>query len=103
MRNIAQLLRENADLDAAEGGNPDVCQLERAAADHIDSLTARVAELEKDAARWRMFETALRTRIPGPGHGTRIKVVEISPMYGEEKDVQDVRSLVDAALLAKGE
>ncbi|MGW9066956.1 hypothetical protein ACWGPO_22965 [Achromobacter animicus] len=55
----------------------------------------------QDAARWRAFERALRTRIAGPGHGTRIKVVTICPMYGDEKDVHDVRALIDAALAAQ--
>ncbi|WP_286936178.1 hypothetical protein [Achromobacter sp. UBA4530] len=55
----------------------------------------------KDAERWRAFERALHTRIPGPGHGTRIKVVAICPMYGDEKDVSDVRALIDAALSAQ--
>ena len=39
------LLRENADLDEAEGGNPNVCALERIAADEIESLRLEVARL----------------------------------------------------------
>lgn len=58
----------------------------------------------RDAERWRAFERALRTRIAGPGHGTRIEVVTICPMFGEEKDVPDVRALIDAAIAQqKGE
>lgn len=52
----------------------------------------------RDAARWRAFISALRTRLPGPAHGTRIKVIEVCPMYGDEKEVGDIAAVIDAAL-----
>lgn len=48
--NLPQLLRENADLDAAEGGNPDVLALEWAAADEIERLRREVAKLRAPVA-----------------------------------------------------
>lgn len=48
--NLPQLLRENADLDAAEGGNPDVAALEWAAADEIERLRREVFKLRATAA-----------------------------------------------------
>lgn len=54
----------------------------------------------KDAARWRAFLKALRTHIPGPGFGTRIKVVKVCPMYGDEEKVDDIERLIDAAIAA---
>jgi len=52
----------------------------------------------RDARRWRTFVKGLRTRLPGPAHGTRIKVVEVCPMYGDEKDVDDITALIDTAM-----
>ncbi|WP_241130717.1 hypothetical protein [Achromobacter xylosoxidans] len=48
--NLPQLLRENADLDAAEGGNPDVVALEWAAADEIERLRREVSKLRAPVA-----------------------------------------------------
>ncbi|MCH4572210.1 hypothetical protein [Achromobacter xylosoxidans] len=48
--NLPELLRENADLDAAEGGNPDVVALEWAAADEIERLRREVAKLRAPVA-----------------------------------------------------
>jgi hypothetical protein len=42
-RTLAQRLRDNAELDAAEHGNPAVIELERDAADHIDHLEQIIA------------------------------------------------------------
>ncbi len=44
MDDLIARLRENADLDAAEGGNPDVIALELEAADAIDRLSAQLRE-----------------------------------------------------------
>lgn len=49
-RQMAEDLRNNADLDAAEGGNPDVIKLEEYAADMIEAQAARIAELEAQNA-----------------------------------------------------
>lgn len=57
---------------------------------------------DQDGERWRAFERALRTGIPGAGHGTRIKVVEVCPMYGEEKEVANIRATIDAVRAANG-
>lgn len=48
--NLPQLLRENADLDEAEGGNAKVCALERDAADEIERLRREVAKLRAPVA-----------------------------------------------------
>ena len=48
--NLPQLLRENADLDEAEGGNAQVCALERDAADEIERLRREVAKLRAPVA-----------------------------------------------------
>lgn len=56
----------------------------------------------KDAGRWRMFEHVLRTGyVPGAGHGRRFKLVEICPMYGDEKEFGHFVEAIDAALAAK--
>lgn len=47
MIDISARLRENADLDELEHCNPDVVALEREAADTIDQLRTRIAELEE--------------------------------------------------------
>jgi hypothetical protein len=44
MNDLITRLRENADLDAAEGGNPEVIALELEAADVIERLTAQLRE-----------------------------------------------------------
>lgn len=44
MADLIARLRENADLDAAEGGNPDVIALELEAADTIERLAAQLRE-----------------------------------------------------------
>lgn len=62
---------------------------------------ALVAGDRVDAERWRMFTKALRTYLPGPGHGVRIKVVEICPMYGEETEVENLEKLLDRAIQAQ--
>jgi hypothetical protein len=48
--NLPELLRENADLDEAEGGNAQVCALERDAADEIERLRREVAKLRAPVA-----------------------------------------------------
>lgn len=48
--NLPELLRENADLDEAEGGNAQVCALERDAADEIERLRRGVAKLRAPVA-----------------------------------------------------
>lgn len=48
--NLPDLLRENADLDEAEGGNAQVCALERDAADEIERLRREVAKLRVPVA-----------------------------------------------------
>lgn len=51
---ITQRLRDNADLDAAEDGNPAVIRLEREAADEIDRLRRALATAPAagDAREW---------------------------------------------------
>jgi len=44
MNDLITRLRENADLDAAEGGNPEVIALELEASDVIERLTAQLRE-----------------------------------------------------------
>jgi hypothetical protein len=56
---IVQRLRDNADLDAAEDGNPAVIRLEREAANEIERLRRALADAPAagdalDAARWRL-------------------------------------------------
>jgi HAMP domain-containing protein len=48
--NLPELLRENADLDEAEGGNAQVCALERDAADEIERLRREVSKLRAPVA-----------------------------------------------------
>lgn len=55
-------------------------------------------ETVKDAERWRMLEKVLRTYLPGHGYSRRIKVVEISTMYGVETNVGNLAKLIDAAI-----
>jgi hypothetical protein len=44
MSDLPQRLRDNADIDEAEGGNPAVIKLERDAADHIEQLRAALSQ-----------------------------------------------------------
>ncbi|CAB3643352.1 hypothetical protein LMG26685_02154 [Achromobacter mucicolens] len=53
---ITARLRENADLDAAEDGNPAVIRLEREAADEIDRLRALLSKLRAPVADERAAE-----------------------------------------------
>lgn len=64
------------------------------------ALSSDGGEDKRDAERWRAFDKALRYGVRGAGHGIRIKVVEISPMFGDEKEICDVEGLVDAAIAA---
>lgn len=55
----------------------------------------------KDALRWKTLLRALSSgHLRGPGYGRRIKLVETCPMYGEEKEVNDIVGAVDAAILS---
>ncbi|AZY49621.1 hypothetical protein C0J09_11090 [Bordetella avium] len=67
--NLPQLLRENADLDAAEGGNPDVVALECAAADEIERLRREVSSLRASVGDERAaFEASYRERYRVAAH-----------------------------------
>jgi len=71
MSDLINRLRENADLDEMEHGNPDVVALEREAADeierlreeaqgHINHITALSASMHKAERRVQELEDALR-------------------------------------------
>lgn len=56
-------------------------------------------DVRRDAERWKSLERFLRNgHIPGPGYGRHIKLVETCPMYGEEREVRDLKSNIDAAI-----
>lgn len=60
----------------------------------------------EDAAKYRMLMRWLHNgRIPGPGHGRPIKLVEVDPMYGEECQILglELDALLSAALSKAGE
>lgn len=62
---IVQRLRDNADLDAAEDGNPAVIRLEREAANEIERLRRALADAPAagdapDAARYRWIAAQKR-------------------------------------------
>ena len=64
-----------------------------------DQALARVAELEKDAARGRLLLKWLWSgHIPGPAWGRPIKLVETCPQFGDETEVKNIEALLDAAL-----
>lgn len=65
--------------------------------------TAALQADSRDAKRWRTFQRALGTVIPGPGHGRKIRVVEICPMYGDEMEVENVTKLIDAVISTTGD
>ena len=91
VRPLVERLRDAAqgvDLGAdGMGWSPDP-SLMREAADEIERLRA-------DAARWRKF--CKRMQHPGNPMRGKWRLVEISPMYGDEKDIDDVQRAVDAA------
>jgi hypothetical protein len=67
------------------------------------SLLAKEAECEalrEDAARWRTFEKVLARGLPGPAHKRQVRVIEICPMYGDEKEIANLRAAIDAARAA---
>ena len=70
----------------------------------VKKIVAKRADMGRDAedaARWRTFERALIVGwLPGTAHGHRIKLVEICPMYGDQKDFNNIREAIDAALRA---
>jgi len=68
----------------------------------IRDMAVRLEAAESDAARWRAFLSALRTKLHGPGHGNRIKVVEVCPMYGDEKEINDITSAIDQTMQETG-
>jgi hypothetical protein len=52
----------------------------------------------RDAERWRMFLRCLHNgHIPGAGHGHRIRLVKECPLFGDESEVSNVETLIDAA------
>ena len=56
----------------------------------------------RDAERWETFERFLRNgHILGPGHGRRIKLIEVCPMFGTEAAVRDLVPAIDAAIREK--
>ncbi|RST54140.1 hypothetical protein [Variovorax sp. DXTD-1] len=61
---------------------------------------AEIVRLKVDAARWRTFERIQGHGLPGPVYRRHIRVVEICPMYGEEKEITDLRAAIDAARAA---
>jgi hypothetical protein len=63
--------------------------------------SSELRKLQEDAARWRAFEKALRYGLPGPGHKRQIRLVEVSPMYGDENEITDPRAAIDAARAAQ--
>ena len=68
-----------------------------------DAALARVAELEKDAARGRLLLKWLWSgHIPGPAWGRPIKLVETCPQFGDETEVKNIEALLDA-FLTKGQ
>lgn len=58
---ITARLRENADLDAAEDGNPAVIRMEREAADEIDRLRALPSKLRAPVADGSLAAQALKS------------------------------------------
>jgi len=67
----------------------------QAKAAEIARLRAENEALWADAERWCKFEKMLRQPMT-PSH-CAIRVVEVSPMYGDEKPIGDLRKFVDAA------
>lgn len=64
----------------------------------VEAHHAEILRNAEDAGRWQALLKALRTRIAGPRHGTKLKIVEVCPMFGDEKDVDDITSVIDAAM-----
>ena len=58
-QDIKTRLRENADLDEMEHCNPTVVALEREAADHIEAFERKLAELEAEVERLKVFSEDL--------------------------------------------
>lgn len=82
---------------SSEGG---LCSTPDEAVQRWNRRAVPQANAEKDALRWRTFEKALHSRLQGPAHGKKIKVVEVCPMYGDEKEVSDIATLIDATIRA---
>lgn len=90
--NLPQLLRENADLDAAEGGNPDVVALEWAAADEIERLRREVSKLRAPVADER---AALRRALEG-----MLAVFACGAPQGESPTIDAARAALASAPVA---
>lgn len=56
----------------------------------------QLRELQADAGRWHSFEKALAQGLPSPGHRRKLRLIEVCPMYGDEKEIADVRAAIDA-------
>lgn len=86
-------------FDSPGEGDLDIGAAIRQNAKHFatpPATTGMKESLVGDAERWEILQKALNTgHLAGPGHGHRIKLIETSPMYGDEKEV-DVRDLVKA-------
>lgn len=56
---------------------------------------------QRDAARWRTFERALRTgHLRGAAYGRRFKIIETCPMSGDEKEFNAFVEAIDTARAA---
>lgn len=51
----------------------------------------------RDAAMWGGIESAIYRGVPGAGRGRRFKLVEVCPMFGDEKDA-DLAGVAKAAI-----
>jgi hypothetical protein len=61
---------------------------------------AEYEKLKADAERWVTFNQRMAKGL-SPAN-TAWKLVEVCPMYGEEKEIRDWRGQIDAAIKQKG-
>ncbi|MEN7527889.1 hypothetical protein [Cupriavidus sp. DL-D2] len=94
---VHELLQEFSNDPTGDAGTMIVREIRRSVLASVPAPLVGESRDARDAKRWRTLEKALRSRLPGPAHGRRIKVVEVCPAFGD-KDVGDLTALIDTAM-----
>jgi hypothetical protein len=97
-------MAEKLDLDALEIAHlgrviyPEVWRKLLAYARELERASQPGSGDKVDAARWRVFERALRTgHLRGAAYGRRFKIIETCPVTGDEKEFNAFVEAIDAA------
>ncbi|MGO4302216.1 hypothetical protein [Cupriavidus sp. RAF12] len=93
---VHELLQDFTNDPTGDAGTMIVREIRRVVLATVPAPRTGESGDARDAKRWRTLEKALRTRLPGPAHGRRLKVVEVCPAFGD-KEVANLTAVIDAA------